>query len=309
MAGTTGIAWTDATCNIVIGCTKVGPGCEHCYAAEFAQRKWNIIFEAGGKRHVTQSGFTDPPKWQRMHDRGQTTMRVNGQNVPVPKWVFFCSLSDFFDNEWPPEVRARAWAMIRECPALRPQIVTKRIGNVAKMLPLEWGMGEDYRHVGIIATMVDQSEVDRDFDKLSILKTSFGIRWIGLSIEPQLGPIKLGDRLQHLNWVIVGGESKQGDHAARPFDLAWAASLIAECQAANVPVFMKQMGDNPKFNREPFRKMRDSGSRPEDWPRDFRVQEMPRVFDADPPYEPKNLPKATTPASPLAPPDRGPTLL
>lgn len=310
MAGTTGIAWTDATVNFWIGCTHVGPGCGEmidgrqigCYAEVFANRKFGIKFGPGEHRYRTAAGYENPTRWQRMHDRGQATMRQNHQDVPVPRWVFANSLSDFFDNEIPPEWRADAWAVIRACPALRWQIVTKRIGNVAKMLPSDWDGGRNYPHVGIIATMVNQDEIDRDEEKLRRLKYHHGVRWVGASIEPQLGEIDLAV-CDGLDWVISGGESNQGEHLARIYDLRWAEILIRQCAAADIPYFQKQMGDNPKFNREPFRKMRDSGSRPEDWPRDFRVQQMPRIYDNDPPYQPKNVPaQASLPIAPAKPP-------
>lgn len=350
MAGTTGIAWTDATVNFWIGCTHVGPGCGEfingkqigCYAEVFADRKFGIKFGPGERRYRTAAGYENPPKWQRMHDRGQATMRQNHQDVPVPRWVFANSLSDFFDNEIPQEWRHDAWQVIRACPALRWQIVTKRVGNVPKMLPADWDCGRNYPHVGIIATMVTQDEVDRDGPKLIRLKTEFGAKWIGVSMEPQLeeiDPTDLGgtltlrlppdpppptqpfvenDTIGHMitalggsltqnddavDQIITGGESKQGDHAARLYDLKWAELLIQFGAVTKIPIFVKQMGDNPRFNRDPFRKMRDAGSRPEDWPRNFRVQQMPRIYDNDPPYQPKNVPtQASLPIAPAKPP-------
>lgn len=295
MAATTGIAWTDATANFWIGCTKVGDGCLGCYAEVFADRKFNIKFGPGERRMRTKAGYENPLRWQRMHDRGQTTMRENHSDIPVPRWVFCNSLSDFFDNEIPEQWRTDAWKVIRETPALRWQIVTKRVGNAHRMLPADWGDMKDYRNVGIIATMVNQEEVDRDMPKLAGLVKLYGVRWIGLSIEPQLGPITLWRWLNCLDWVIIGGESNQGAHKARPFDLLWAKRLIDECTSAKVPVFMKQMGDNRMTDGLPmklYRKMRDSGTRVEDWPLPYRVQQMPRVFDLDPPYQPRNLPRA-----------------
>lgn len=207
MAAETGIAWTDATVNFVLGCTPCGPGCDACYAKTFVERKWpNIKFEAGGHRHVTTSGFTDPLKWQRMHDAGKTTMRVDGADIPLPVWIFACSLSDFFDNEWPDGVRDRAWEVIRQCPALRWILVTKRVGNVQKMLPADWDGGRNYRNVGVVATMVNQEEIDRDMPKLAALK-SLGVRWCGLSIEPQL------DRIDLSKWI--GGENAIEEHRGK----------------------------------------------------------------------------------------------
>lgn len=274
MAQTTGIAWTDATVNFVIGCTRVGPGCERCYAAEFSEKKFNIVFEPGGRRHVTKSGFNDPPRWQRHHDAGREFTK-NGDLVPV--WVFACSLSDFFDNEWTPEVRTQAWAVIKACPSLRWQIVTKRVGNVAKMLPDDWNEGRNYRNVGIIATTVNQTEVDRDVPKLIGL-LALGVHWIGLSIEPQLSLIRLKHFADHLHWVICGGESKTGIAPARIFQIPWAASLLEECRQHGVPFFMKQMGDTTFDGELPLGFK--SNTKMDQWPSWLRVQEMPRVYNS-----------------------------
>lgn len=357
MAGTTGIAWTDATANFWIGCTMVGPGCGEvmpdgrqigCYAAVFAERKFNIIFGAGERRHRAQAGYENPLRWQRMHDRGQTTMRNMGRDVPVPVWIFPNSLSDFFDNEIPLDWRSDAWKVIRDCPALRWQIPTKRVGNVAKMLPADWDGGRNYPHVGIIATMVNQGEVDRDGPKLIRLKTRHGVRWVGVSIEPQLEdiePDELGgtltvrlplnptpptqpltedDTIGHsvaalggsfipnndaVDWIITGGESNQGEHKARPYDVDWARSLIQFGQVANIPVFVKQFGDNPHERGKRINGLGKANADASKWTADLRVQQMPRVFDTDPPYQPRNLPKAKEPALPLAPdPMADPTL-
>lgn len=296
MADVTGIGWTDATANFVIGCTKIGPGCEGCYAAVLALNRFGIMFEPGGRRHVTQSGFQDPPRWQRMHDRGAMTMIVKGQAVPVPRWVFACSLSDFFDNEWPLEVRAAAWGVIKSCRSLRWQIVTKRIGNASKMLPLDWNDGKGYEHVGIIATMVTQDEINRDMRKLLDLRSIYGVKWVGLSIEPQLGPIRLTplgapEFFPRVDWVIVGGESKQEGHAPRPFNLEWAMSLVGECRHHAVPVFVKQMGDAPFFAGHPI-KFKGKGTSPESWPPELRFQQMPRIYDDAPA---RVLPKSIQP--------------
>lgn len=280
MAQTTGISWTDATCNFVIGCTEAGPGCAACYAATFAKRKWGIIFEPGGERRVTKSGFKDPLRWHRLRSAYR---RVTKSGKPVPLWVFACSLSDFFDKEWPPDVRARAWDVIRKTHALRWQIVTKRIPNVPRMLPDDWDRFTNYSHVGIIATVVNQDEYDRDVSRLVALK-QIGVRWVGLSIEPQLGPIDLSAQpeFRQLDWVIIGGESKQPGHLPRPFDLEWAMCLVGECRGAGIPAFVKQMGDAPFFAGKP-QVFPGKGDDPEAWPDVLRVQQMPRIYDVVPP--------------------------
>ena len=285
MTDTTGIAWTDGTVNFWIGCTKVGPGCDGCYAEVFANDRFNIKFGPGEHRHKTQSGYEEPLRWQRAHekqalsgDRGPAMMKRNHQIVPVPVWVFANSLSDFFDNEIDPSWRTEAWSVIRRCSLLQWQIVTKRVGNVPKMLPGDWHDGHNYRNVGIVATMVNQDEYDRDAPKLAALY-NLGVRWTGISMEPRLGPIKMN---MPTDWVIDGGESTQGDHDARPFDLHESYAIQLQCAEAGIPYFRKQLGDNPVPKRGDKRGYGQGGKNPELWPKDLQVQQMPRIYDGDP---------------------------
>lgn len=312
MASTTGIAWCDASANFWIGCTHCGPGCGElvngkmvgCYAADLAARRFGITFGAGQPRRKTKAGYTSPVRWNAWHRQGRTHMRVKGKMEKIPKWIFACSLADFFDNEVDPAWRVEAWRIIKATPYLRWQIVTKRVGNVLKMLPDDWNGGKGYEHVGIIATMVSQAEVNRDWRKLQTLKQRHGVRWIGLSIEPQIGPVDLTRVIREeedtayvdnaltgfnatkaggwhdakLDWVITGGESNQGEHKARPYDLAWTRSLVVQCAEANVPCFVKQMGDNPRFNGA-AQDFKGKGDDPRAWPAEIRVQQMPRIYD------------------------------
>lgn len=305
MAETTGIGWTDGTNNFWLGCAHVGPGCGErgsdgkqrgCYAEVFCERKFNLKFGLGERRHKTNSGYENPLRWQRMHEAAaakgeRAMMKVNGQMVPVPRWVFCNSLSDFFDNEIDPVWRDEAWDVIERCPSLRWQIVTKRVGNILRMRPRNWNNGERFQHVGVIGTMVNQEEIDRDLIKLLDLKHC-GFRWVGLSIEPQLGPISLippgGMEFfpRALDWIITGGESSQGDHKARPYDPMWAYDLIAQGALGGVPVFVKQMGDNPVMDGKPVRRLKKGGSDPSLWPPQLRVQQMPRIYDRPPSIDP-----------------------
>lgn len=277
MAQTSGIGWTDGTVNFWLGCTHAGPGCDGCYAEVFAKRKFDVTFGPGQPRRKTKAGYTSPLRWNAWHKQGRTHMKVKGIMEKIPKWIFACSLADFFDNEVDPAWRAEAWAIIKATPYLRWQLVTKRIGNVPKMLPDDWDGGREYQHVGIIATMVNQKEYDRDAPKLFEMYR-LGVKWTGISMEPQLGQIVIN---LPTDWVITGGESKQGSHAARQYHLAWAYSLIDQCAQAGIPIFVKQVGDAPVFSGQQFRKCRDSGTRMEDWPASLRVQQMPRIYGND----------------------------
>lgn len=285
MARETWIGWTTSTVNFWIGCTPVGPGCEGCYAFAWAYQKWGIVFEPGGERRPTKAGFNDPLKWQRAHEAGKEIVSPHQHH-----WVFCNSLSDFFDKEAPAELRARAWAVIKACHHLRWQIVTKRIGLVERYLPDDWNGGKGYEHVGIIATMVDQAEYDRDAGKLAKLY-ELGVGWTGISMEPQLSHIQMHT---HTNWVITGGESKQvawernvegvlvrKPHDPRPYHTEWTASLIEQCDDTGTPIFVKQMGDCG-YDRERPMKLSAMGKDPAEWPAHIRVRQMPRIYDNEP---------------------------
>src|ERR1700676_906243 len=124
MAEKTGISWADCTQNFWIGCTRVSPACDFCYAARDNERRgWVPGWGSGVPRHRTKT-WGEPLKWNRK-------AALTGYR---PR-VFCSSLSDFFDNEVDPQWRVEAWAVIRATTNLRWMILTKRIGNARKMLP------------------------------------------------------------------------------------------------------------------------------------------------------------------------------
>jgi len=147
---------------------------------------------------------------------------------------------------------------------------------VRKMVPdREWFIRNP--QAGLLVTVVTQEEAERDIPRLIELKREFGIKWVGLSIEPQLEHIELRDEwLRDLDWVIVGGES---GFQARPFDLAWARSLIMQCMRADVPVFMKQVGSNAWDSGKRVRTRHQHGGKPEEWPTELCVRQMPRIYN------------------------------
>ena len=298
MGKTTGIAWTDATWNPWEGCQNAGPGCDLCYA-EARDNRWH-----GGKhfgpgaprRRMVENTFRKPLAWN--HSRAMYEDVGNDRwEAPVPPlWVFCLSLGDFLDNAVDPQWRADAWDVIRRANHLRFQIVTKRIGNLARMRPADWGDGSAYAHVGFIATVTSEDEFQRDGGKLRYAKDVLGVRWVGLSVEPMLAPLRLGLDDDWLDWVIIGGESSQGGARARPFDLAAAALLLGDCQQAGVPCFVKQMGSNPQAHVPDLSDLSTAGACHPDaclyrfrdkagadiseWPAHLQVREMPRVYDA-----------------------------
>ncbi len=221
MAENTAISWADNTQNFWIGCTKVSPACDHCYAErDDEHRRWTPDgWGAGKPRHRTSTTtWNNPFVWDR---RAQRTGRRER--------VFCMSLGDFFDNEVPQEWRVEAWDVIRRTTNLHWMILTKRIGNATKMLPPDWPMP----HVGLMSTLENQEVWDRDFPKLMATPAA----WHGLSVEPMLGPIDIGDARP--DWIICGGESGPNH---RPLDLRWVRSLRDQCARNGAAFHFKQVG-------------------------------------------------------------------
>ena len=190
MAEQSGISWTDATFNPWIGCTKVSPACDWCYAeSDNNRRKWVEGWGPGVPRRRTKT-WGDPVKWNR-----------KAAETGVPLRVFCASLADVFDNEVPQDWRNDLWQLVKATPNLRWLLLTKRIGNAPKMLPADW----PYPNAGLMATLANQEEWDRDFRKLMAVPAA----WHGVSAEPLLGRIDIGDARP--DWIITGGESGEDD--------------------------------------------------------------------------------------------------
>lgn len=254
MAENSKIEWTHHTFNPWIGCQKVGPGCDHCYAeammdARLGRVEWG---PHGVRQRTSPANWSQPLKWDR--DAAAAGER---------RRVFCASLADVFDNHPSilPEWRADLWELIGRTPNLDWLLLTKRPGNIAKMLPkterAPWGELWPWSNVWLGCTVVNQDEADRDIPKL--LAVPARVRF--LSMEPLLGPVDIVQsytttaslnvlfaRLQRgerdprgaLHLVIVGGESGPG---ARPMHPDWARSLRDQCQAAGVAFFFKQWGE------------------------------------------------------------------
>lgn len=259
MAEKSGISWTDATFNPWLGCTKVGPGCDNCYAERLVDTRMHRAKWGPGEPRSR----TSHSNWRKVELWNEDPSRLIGSQWPARKPRVFCaSLADVFDNEIDPQWRTDLWALIKRTPNLQWLIVTKRIGNAEKMLPPDWGGG--YPNVMLLITVVNQPEADRDVPKL--VRTPAAAR--GLSIEPMLGLIDLeypemlwpdgppmccsgrdcGCRglpieppmIWKIDWVICGGESGPG---ARPAHPGWFRHLRGQCAANGVPFHHKQNGE------------------------------------------------------------------
>lgn len=209
----TGIEWTNESWNPVTGCTKVSAGCKNCYA----ERDWPRLSAPG----------------QPYEGRRFTDIALHPERLKLPNWrklrmVFVNSMSDLFH----PQVSDAFIEDVLHAIGTRPghvfQILTKRPERL-----------HDFRYpdnawVGV--SVEDQEQAGARIPYL--IDTTARVRF--LSCEPLLAPVDLGAWLEHLDWVIVGGES--GSRArARLMREEWAATILADCRSAMVPFFMKQM--------------------------------------------------------------------
>lgn len=275
MAENTKIEWTDHTFNPWIGCTKVGPGCDHCYAENLMDKRMGVAVWGPGNERVR----TKPANWKmplRWNAQADAFMAQHGRR----QRVFCASLADVFDNAVDPQWREDLFELIRATPNLDWLLLTKRIGNAAAMIQaalahMDIGYSVPFAawpwpNVWIGATVVNQAEADRDIPKL--VQVPARVRF--LSMEPLLGhvtlpsfcscgcgksvdearqetiddpgylnPYQAADSVKAtlgIDWVIVGGESGPG---ARPMHPDWACSLRTQCLRAVVPFHFKQWGE------------------------------------------------------------------
>lgn len=258
MSDNTKIEWCDSTFNPWIGCTKVSPECDNCYAeADFDLRKHRVKWGTGNQRSRTSpENWKKPLQWDRKHDE---FFAVNG----LRRRVFCASLADVFDNEVPAAWRHDLFNLIHDTPNLDWLLLTKRPQNIIRMVNESGcvaGNGTRYLpgNVWLGASAGDQNRVDMNVPPLLRAKEATGARFAFLSIEPLLGPVVLPEctgnyrckmngidghserPLGGLDWIVVGGES--GQHA-RPMHPDWVRALRDQCAAAGVPFLFKQWGE------------------------------------------------------------------
>lgn len=222
------------TFNSWIGCTRVSTGCIHCFAErENNQRHWVEKWGVGVPRHRTSDSYRAKPyAWNKQAKEGGYRIKV------------FCgSLMDIFDREVPDEWRRELWQTQHETPYLDWLNLTKRIENARDMIPTIWldeGLPSNI-WMGV------SGENDFYFDERLWHLNQIPARIKFISAEPLLGPIIIRETAVWMtiglkskpypDWVIFGGESGPG---FRPMDMQWLADGVAQCKAANIPVYVKQ---------------------------------------------------------------------
>jgi len=214
MASNSHIEWTDATWNPVTGCTKISPGCKHCYAERLAKR-----LKAMGQANY-RNGF-------------KVTLQPQMLELPLqwktPKRIFVNSMSDLFHEEVPTAYIKQVFDVMGRAHWHQFQVLTKRSERVLELSKeLKWAP-----QIWMGVSVENEKYTSRIDD---LRKTGAHVKF--LSLEPLLGPLpKLN--LRGIAWAIVGGESGPG---ARPVDPGWVTGLRDQCLKAGVPFFFKQWG-------------------------------------------------------------------
>lgn len=251
MGETTGISWCEHTFNPWIGCTKVSPACDGCYAEAMMDQRYGRVTWGQRKTETTEasvgtrartapSNWKQPIKWNKDAEKAGTRPRV-----------FCASLADVFDNQVPPEWREDLFELIRITPNLIWLLLTKRPQNIVKMVHASGaiaGNGTRYlpRNAAIGTTVEDQERTDRNLVELLRAAGETGPAFTFGSFEPLLGPVDIAPYLRTvpaLDWVIAGGETDQGKHKARPSQVSWIRSLRDQCKATGTAFHFKQWGE------------------------------------------------------------------
>ncbi|MGO8788152.1 MAG: DUF5131 family protein [Terriglobia bacterium] len=218
MASNSAIEWTESTWNPLTGCTKISPGCKHCYAERMALR-----FQAMRQPNYV-NGF-------------DLTLHENALELPLkwkkPQTIFVNSMSDLFHKDVPVEFIVKTFDVMRRADWHKFQVLTKRSDRLLELSPmLPWA---PHIRMGV---SVESLKYTPRIDHLR----QTGARVKFLSLEPLLGPLP-GLNLESIDWVIVGGECGPG---ARRMDAAWVLEIRDQCLDARVPFFFKQWGGTRK---------------------------------------------------------------
>jgi protein gp37 len=220
------IEWTDHTFNPWTGCTKVSPGCDHCYAESWSKRSGLVQWGNHARRRTSRTYWRKPLKWNA---QAQAFKQEHGHR---PR-VFCASLADVFDNQADPAWRKDLFGLIRECDRLDWLLLTKRPQNIAKTLPADWG--DCYHNVWLGITAEDQSRFNQRWPILQPIPAV--VKFV--SYEPAIGPLRLPKTGALPDWLISGGESGGG---ARPMNPQWARDILFDCLRTGVAPFHKQWG-------------------------------------------------------------------
>ena len=213
------IEWTDATWNPLRGCTKISPGCKHCYAETFAERFRGVRghpYQQGFDLRLVPEKMAEPFAW------------------PGPRTVFVNSMSDLFQPDVPDAYIKDVVRVMVEANWHTYQVLTKRADRLSNMLSTSLRFAADHRHIWWGVSVEDK---EYGLPRIENLRGApAAIRF--LSIEPLLEDLGEFD-ISGIDWAIVGGESGPG---ARPMEQAWVERILNLCKKQRVSFFFKQWG-------------------------------------------------------------------
>ena len=218
MADNSAIEWTDATWNPVTGCTKIGPGCDNCYAERFAERFRGVAghaYEQGFDLTLRPERLSQPGRWHR------------------PRMIFVNSMSDLFHKKVPATFVNQVFDAMEAADHHIYQVLTKRSSRLASYVNRRYPGPPAPKHIWLGVSVEDHQRAKR---VTHLQRANATIRF--LSVEPllgRIGPLHLGG----ISWVIVGGESGP---CARPMDINWAREMRDQSAAQGVAFFFKQWG-------------------------------------------------------------------
>ena len=219
MSANSKIEWTDATWNPVRGCTKISPGCKHCYAETFAERFRGVPghpFEQGFDLRLVPEKLGDPIRWS------------------TPRKIFVNSMSDLFHPDVSDDYIENVCRVMLAANWHTYQVLTKRADRMSQLLQAKLRKAADASHIWWGVSVENKADGLPRIDQLRKAKPAVAF----LSIEPLLEDLGAFN-LHGIHWVIVGGES---GHGARPIEETWVRSIRAQCRAQRVPFFFKQWG-------------------------------------------------------------------
>ncbi|MGY5791942.1 DUF5131 family protein len=212
-----------------MGCTKVSPACDGCYAEALMDKRYHKV-QWGNAPRVRTAAHTwnDPLRWQRQAEK-------DGDRP----FVFCASLADIFDNQVDPQWRADAFEVMRKTPRLVYLLLTKRPQNIVKLADATGGLPSN---AALGTTSEDQPRADKNLPALAVAKIETKPLFTFGSFEPLLGPVIIPTAFMP-DWIIAGGETDQGEHKARPTHPDWFRDLRDQASEAGVPFHLKQWGE------------------------------------------------------------------
>jgi protein gp37 len=281
----TNIQWSDETWNPTLGCRKISPGCDNCYAIPNSHRL------AGNDNAKIQAAYAGLTQRANVGIDWTGTVKPMADRLSLPlKWIrprriFVNSMSDLFHEDVPDGFIFDVLFTIQRANWHVFQVLTKRPDKMKRVMQRFYELSPMPALPNLwLGVSVESQDYVWRIEKL--LKVPAAVRFV--SAEPLLGPLDLGrlmqcgyycdgavghvdDHIPGLHWIIVGGESGRG---ARPCNIQWIREIQQQCQSVGIPVFVKQLGAVWAKNHSSASPKADFMN---EWPEYLRVRQYPTI--------------------------------